>query len=148
MRRPTLDEFLVNRWPTNSYVDYPGFKSLYVRKGDIAVTLNNEMHRCINVLTIGAATAMKPGSGAFTALVEDLVSRGLAIYVECVHNPRFADKLLRMGFTRVSPIFGFCKKGLAFLQAPSYYKLTVIDNGCGSTSAHPNLNKSFDAHRA
>lgn len=99
---PTLDEFLAQKWPKNSYLDHDRFVSLYVRKGDVPVVIEGVMWRCTRVLTVANVEAISPGEGAFTDLVADLVRRDLAVHVECVHNERFADKLLRMGFIPVN----------------------------------------------
>ena len=112
--KPTLDEFLTTSekrtplWPMNSYVKAPGFKELYVRRtgrylGDRWVE---------NVLDIARAVATKPGKGAFTALVADLLERGIPLYLECVQNERLAKSLESSGFTRV-----------AHPGAPSFFKL-------------------------
>lgn len=100
--KPTLDEFLSYRTPNNAYIRYPGFKDLYIRKGDVLVRLDGYAHVCHNVIQVAHVTASRPGNGAFKALTADLVSRGKAIYVECVHTPWFQDKLLEWGFVRVN----------------------------------------------
>lgn len=108
MSLPKLDEFLATKWPTNSYIDYPGFGesdcdgSLYIRKGDMYVAFAGIHAKCTNVIQIGSVAAEKPGAGAFTALVRDLAKRGFAIYVENVHNPKFAEGLPKLGFIRVN----------------------------------------------
>jgi hypothetical protein len=111
---PTLDEFIqqawADLWPTSSsFVREPGFKELYVRR--TLRFLNYDLERSVTTLDIARIAADDPGHGAFTALAERLLARGLPLYVECVHNPRFAKKLRRMGFS-VSPI-----------NPDSYYKL-------------------------
>lgn len=102
MSLPTIDEFLTWTFPLNSYVCHPGIKSLYVRSGRIGVIIDGEYWWCEPVLLIGSVDAEQPGNGAFTALVEFLVERNLAIYVENVHNVRFRSKLERMGFVLVN----------------------------------------------
>jgi hypothetical protein len=99
---PTLDEFLTWTWPRNSYVDYPEFSSLYLRSTDFMVLIGDQAWRCSHAIQIGNIEAENPGQGAFGRLVADLVSRGLAIFVENVHNPRFSKKLIRMGFVPVN----------------------------------------------
>lgn len=108
----TLDDFLtspVRSWPRNAYVKAPGFRSLYVRR----------TRRLINgvwvdgVLDLANAEATHPGGGAFTALVCDLINRGIPLYAECVHNRRLVAKLERMGFTRM----------LGNDYAPSFFRL-------------------------
>jgi len=98
---PTLDEFL--DWgdrPNNSYLEEPGFSSLYVRKGQILVVLDGTFYRCLNTLTIAAVQAEYPGEGMFTRFVNKLVEKGLAVFVENVYNKRLQNKLLELGFKR------------------------------------------------
>lgn len=104
VKLPTLNEFLAaSGWPNNSYLDEPGFASLYVRKGTLYVVLDAVPYWCSNVLTIASVDAEDPGNGTFTKLVERLVEKGLAVYVENVHNPRFRRKLEEdLGFIPVS----------------------------------------------
>lgn len=102
-RLPTLDEFMARDGrPNNSYLDHPEFKDLYVRKGEIVVRFNGNNYICERVITIANVEAKKKGRGAFTRLVAELAGKGLAIFVECVHNPRFRRKLLELGFIRVN----------------------------------------------
>lgn len=100
--KPTLDEFLASQWPTNAYIDYPGLRSLYVRKGPFGVIHEGVCYRCHNGLSIGSVDADVPGAGAFTRLVQDLVGRGMAVYVENCHNERLYAKLVREGFEPVN----------------------------------------------
>lgn len=102
MSLPTIDEFLTWTNSLNSYVNHSGFESLYVRSPSVHVHFEGQSYWCEPVLQIGSADATEPGNGAFTALVEFLVERDLAIYVENVHNARFVGKLLRMGFISVN----------------------------------------------
>ena len=97
---PKLDAFitqgLTKFWPTNSYVEEPGFDSLYVRISRRYI--EDKMQTTIDLANM---TASKPGNGAFTRLVERLRNQyGLIIYVECVLNPRLEGKLVRMGFAQ------------------------------------------------
>lgn len=97
MRLRTLDEFIQNTENSrgNAYVNEPGFKELYVRRGPRFLD-----GRVIdNVLDIARITAREPGKGTFTQLSERLLSKGIPLYVECVLNPRFAGKLRALGFT-------------------------------------------------
>ena len=104
---PTLEQFLTWDFPKNSYVKFAGFKELYVRSTDIVVIIDGVTYICTKVIQIGRIEAKRPGNGAFTNLVEHLVSLGYAIFVECVHNERFQDKLARMGFVQVNVGSGF-----------------------------------------
>ena len=107
MSLPTIDEFLTWTFPCNSYVDHPGFESLYVRSSKVHIHLEGQAYWCEPVLQIGSVDATDPGNGAFTALVEFLVERDLAVYVENVHNTRFQRKLRDdMGFTSVNEGIG------------------------------------------
>ena len=65
------------------------------------------------VLDIARIEAKKPGDGCFTRMTALLLLRGIPLYIECVHNQRFADRLERMGYTRVD------NSG-----APSFYRLS------------------------
>lgn len=104
---PTLDEFLTWTWPKNSYVEYPGFKTLYVRHSPMWVSFDNmSTQKCVQLVQIGNLEAEQPGNRAFTRLVEDLIGRGYAVFVECVHVPRFRMGLLKMGFTPVNTTQG------------------------------------------
>lgn len=98
---PTLQQFLDQKHPTNSYIDYPGLE-LYARKGIVAVSMNDEFFRCQNTFTIAKIGAHRPGQGMFAKLIEDLLSRDLAIYIENVHSTRFAGKLEREGYQKVN----------------------------------------------
>lgn len=100
--KPTLDQFLATSWPKNAYIEYPGLRSLYVRKGSFGVVHEGVFYRCHNGLTIASVEAEVPGAGAFTRLVEDLVVRGMAVYVRNCHNERLYAKLVRDGFKPVN----------------------------------------------
>lgn len=110
---PTLKEFLHltkkgSAWPSNSYVKAPGFSELYVRRTRRfldGVWIDN-------VLDIARAEATRPGKGAFTNLVANLLEQGIPLYMECVQNKRLARRLGEMGFTR-----------LGHEGAPSFFKL-------------------------
>ena len=102
----TLDEFLAQKQVRNAHVEHPDFTSFYVRNGSIVLFEDDAMWRCTKLLQIGAIEAAQPGTGAFRRLVDDLVARGLAIFVENVHNPLFRDKLVHMGFVSINPMTG------------------------------------------
>ena len=111
----TLEEFLANRYPTNSFIDREGWDTLYVRKGPIGVNIEGKFYRVHKVFTLANIAVDDPGEGLFTKLVEHLVSLGWAIYIECVHNPRFQDGLRRRGYyelkTDGAPNFIFNHEG-------------------------------------
>jgi hypothetical protein len=107
----TLDQFITRtlqrKFPSNAYVNEPGFRDLYVRMSRRLL----EGRMLYPVLDIANVEAEIPGNGAFTSLVERLLKQGHILYVESVLNKRFAAKLLRMGFIQVT-----------FNVAPSFYK--------------------------
>jgi len=104
---PTLDEFLIQkRRPYNGYIDYPGFSSLYLRKGDIGIQDGEKLLRCGPTIHVANVTSEIPGNGAFARLVKDLMSREFAVYVECVHNLVFVDILRHMGFKQINQASG------------------------------------------
>lgn len=97
----TLDEFIKKGLerapvPTNAYVKEKGFKFLYVRIG--RRLLGGQM--VTPTLDLANLEASRPGKGTFTKLVERLKAEHpeLTLVVECVLNPRFVEKLERMGF--------------------------------------------------
>jgi hypothetical protein len=69
----------------------------------------------VQCVDLANGKACKPGSGTGTALVKRLHELGWTIYVECVHVPQVAEKLLRLGFTKVEPG--------SPVGAPSFYLL-------------------------
>ena len=93
-----LDEFIaqaLNHGMRNSYVDEPGFDTLYVR---VATRfLDGQRMKTIDLAVIGASV---PGGGAFTKLVARLREQypTMTIFVESVQTERFRDKLREMGF--------------------------------------------------
>ena len=64
--------------------------------------MDGKLFLCEPVLQIGNLTAKNPGQGAFTALVDEIVTLDRAIYVEVVLNVRFRRKLLELGFVEVN----------------------------------------------
>ena len=100
----TLDAFLEDRlasgrWPLNAYVKERGFSSLYVRLSQRHILGETRTH----VLDIANVEAKKPGAGAFTSLVKrlQLERPELGLFVECVLNVGFRQKLLALGFQHV-----------------------------------------------
>ena len=96
---PTLDEFIKKAlvsWPHNAWVREPGFSNLYVR-----ISKRNIRGKTIQVLDLASIDAECPGAGAFTNLFLRLRKDypDLPLFVECVLNPRFAEKLLKLGFS-------------------------------------------------
>jgi len=113
---PTLDEFIEEALSADarivrSHVREPGFELLYVRLTERSL----EEKLIFPVLDVADIEAEDPGGGAFSRLVERLFARGLSLYVESVGNPRFAQKLLRMGFKH--------RPGSPKGPGASYYKL-------------------------
>jgi hypothetical protein len=96
MKLPTFDHFLEDPHSRNSYVEEPGFDSLYVRKGPRY--LNGTMYN--RVVDLASMMAFYPGRGAMTALITRLHVQGENVYVESIFNERLVPKLLRMGFTQ------------------------------------------------
>jgi hypothetical protein len=89
---PTLQAFLAGT-SRNAYVRFSGFASLYVR---------HTVRFGIETIDLANIEASEPGKGAFTALLKHLRQTypHMGIYVECVLNDRFKDKLAVMGFSR------------------------------------------------
>ena len=95
----TLIQFIENdKGIRNMWVREKGFSSLYVR------LCRRYIHGNVvsNVLDIASVEASKPGNGAFTKLIERIRKRYpyLTIYIENVLNPRFAVKIMHLGFQR------------------------------------------------
>lgn len=83
----------------NAHIHEPGFSHLYVRY--TRRYLDNKV--CAPVLDIAAIEAQKKGKQAFTNLVNRIRNTypQLYIYVENVLNPRFKNKLIKLGFIQV-----------------------------------------------
>lgn len=111
----TLEEFLAGNYPTNSFLDREGWDTLYVRKGQIGVVIDGKSYLVNKVFAFSNIGVDEPGNGLFTNLVKELTDAGWAIYVECVHNPRFQDGLRRRGYlelkTEGAPNFLFNYEG-------------------------------------
>ncbi len=109
-----LKEHTHSKISAASYVTHPGFSSLYVHVGSKYINYILTPR----VVTFANVRATQPGAGVFSELVVNLHGgswrAGFAVYVECVHNERFAAKLERMGFRHQPDIQG----------APSLYLLT------------------------
>lgn len=99
---PTLEEFLsdwaTKKWPKNSYVTSPGFRTLYVRVSSRRIPDLG----LVSMVDLANAEAEVPGAGAFTRLIAQLRRDypQLGIFAESVLNPRLERKLLGMGFTQ------------------------------------------------
>jgi len=96
---PTLTEFMSEPNARNSYVDEPGFLSLYVRKGRRYVSgVPYEP-----VIDLAYFVAKHPGKGLFGRFVKhlrkDYPEHGL--YVESVLNKRLPRRLVELGFAPV-----------------------------------------------
>lgn len=110
MKLQTLQEFIIKsesnaEFPSSCYVKHPDFSSMYVRYG--SVYANGELSK--NVLTIANVTAKKPGNGAMTKLLTELLDSGQEVHVESVVNERFADKLKHLGFIKTGEKSFHCK---------------------------------------
>lgn len=106
---PTLEEFVRGDrvFPRNLYVRHDEFVDLYVRRNSILVRMSDGNWMCEPVVQIVNIVAMEPGNGAFTRLVDHIVNDlNRAVYVENAHNPRFRDKLERLGFVFVNKDHG------------------------------------------
>jgi len=81
----------------HEYVRFPGFKSLYVRYVTRYIA-GEFIHPVIDLANLEAKS---PGKGAFGELHSHLRLNypECWLYVENVLNPRFAKKLLKMGYT-------------------------------------------------
>ena len=95
----TLEKFIaeMGKRPWSLYVEFPGFSSLYVRRGPCFLNCGY----LDGVVTIANATAEQPGKGSFSRLVNFIQSKGLSIYAENVLAENFIPKLERMGFKKV-----------------------------------------------
>ncbi len=120
----TLEEFLSrgHRWPSNSYVDEPGFKSLYVR-----LSMRRIHGASYQAIDLANAEAVTPGAGAFTKLIYTIMDKypHLGIFAESVLNERLRGKLGRMGFEYVGP----------HLDSPNYFLFPLTSGRDPSTIA-------------
>lgn len=101
-----FEDFLSNNFVSNAYIeDLPEWKSLYVRKGNICVVLEIEgkkdVYHVSRVFTFANIEAAVKGIGTYTALVNRLIADDWAIYVECVHNARFAESLRKREYVEI-----------------------------------------------
>lgn len=78
-----------------AHVDHPDFNALYLRHSRRPIEGKLRW-----VLDISQIAANEPGKGAFTLLLAQLQDFPYPIYVESVLSPRFAEHLLKIGFTR------------------------------------------------
>lgn len=99
MGLPTLEEFLSKGYGIgrNSYVKFPGFRSLYMRFTERYINGRRQV-----TIDLASLEATRPGNGAFRALVAELCAKHPAhtIYVENVLTTRFCEGLERMGFRK------------------------------------------------
>ncbi len=97
----TLDTFLTSTSHLrNSYVNFSGMKSLYVRKGGYLI--NDKIVQ--STIQIASVESSKPGNGAFRKLIDHLESQypEMIIVVECVHSDLLAEILIHLGFERIN----------------------------------------------
>ncbi len=111
----TLDEFIARSRKqaknyggysnTRGYVEEPGFENLYVRFG--LRYIEQERRETLDLANLSVWEQMR-GTGIFTRLVQRIRKDypETVIYVESVLNPRFATKLLRMGFINIPEHLG------------------------------------------
>jgi hypothetical protein len=107
----TLDAYLLGAskaWRRNTFVSYPGFTEVYVRY--TRRVLDGKIRS--PVLDLARLEAAHPGQGAFTRMFNHLREKypEMWLYVECVLNKRFEDRLKLMGFTQADQAL-----------APSFY---------------------------
>ena len=101
-----FEDFLSNGFVSNAYIeDLPEWNSLYVRKGNICIVLDIEgqkkFYQVSRVFTFANIEAAVTGIGTYTALVNRLIADDWAIYVECVHNARFAESLRKREYMEI-----------------------------------------------
>lgn len=101
---PTLDVFLTSSYPRNSYVNFPGMDSLYVRKGGYLI--NDKIVQ--STIQIASVESSHPGDGAFRKLIDYLRFQysDMVIVVECVHSDLLAEILVHFGFERINVLSG------------------------------------------
>lgn len=94
-----LSQFLESRAVRNRCIEYPGFRELYIRKGAIAFTINDNQFKVNRAVTLARLNVERRGKGTFRKLVDELIVHyDVAIIVECVMTPRFANHLTTVGF--------------------------------------------------
>lgn len=92
----TLEKFIQSGERRSQPVFVEHFEWFYVRYG--ARYINDQ--KVFPVLTLANIVAEKPGNGAFTTLLTQLIEQYpyIRIFAECVHDPRFRAFLVRHGF--------------------------------------------------
>jgi hypothetical protein len=105
----TIEEFMQDDQPIrNKWLKHPEFKALYVRKGKMIYyfkgDLRDKEHKIDKVIQLANFEAKKPGTGAFSRLLNWLRVRypEHTIYVENALEERFARHLLMIGFLETS----------------------------------------------
>lgn len=97
----TLEQFLSpeHKYPTNSWVEFPGFESLYVRKGRYYI--NGKFEETIQLANF---EVINSGKGIFRRLINFLGKNypEYAIVIECVHNVNLMKICEHMGFERIN----------------------------------------------
>jgi hypothetical protein len=122
MNLPTLDEFIASKHP-NSYVEEPGFKSLYVRNTQRCLAGNFYQ----DVLDIANVTVRVQKQGTFTNLIKRLQQQysTKVLFVENVMVPPLAFSLPRLGFVFEKPYSHTVTRTLvgtdAFFNASLYW---------------------------
>ena len=109
MKLPTLEDFLKEDFfVDHSYIDEPGFSSLYLRKSSRYIVCQGEMKWYEAVLQIANCNVNegREGQGIFTNFVKRVEQLWHGpVYVEQVLSERFAAGLVRMGFQPVDSQF-------------------------------------------
>lgn len=110
----TLDEFIRSSAVRNSYVQEPGFKSLYVRIG--ARYIQSKVYS--PVLDIAAIEARRKGKGAFTArnLIRPLVIFYLVIGATMPDVPEFP----------AATLYAINQGQIDFVEAMNHLELELI----------------------
>lgn len=113
-----MDQFLADPYSRNAWVEEPGFRGLYVRKG--ARYINKVPYP--RVIDIANVEANPKGQGTFTRLLTRLHDQGEILWVENVLNERLCPKLLRLGFNGIPDCIPPCFYLLASSPMLEEYK--------------------------
>lgn len=81
---------------TNTYLD-DGILDIYVRKG--VHYFDGVLTHTLDVANISQIDPAYEGQGYFKRFMLHVESKGLPVYVECIHNPLLVEKLRKHGYT-------------------------------------------------